>query len=530
MEVCVESVASAVAAAQGGAARLELCSALSEGGLTPSVGLLKVVKELVSIPVFVMLRPRAGNFTYTPEEVRSIQIDADALMQAGADGVVFGALTTDGAVDEEACSKVISVLPAGTPITFHRAFDWAKEPLVALEDVIKLKFHRILTSGQAATAKEGVDCLQKLINQAEGRIIIMPGCGIDSQNLQFILEKTEEVAAAAPAAPTERQAMIIIITILALIALCISKLRRHPVDKLPGPPTLPFVGNLLTFVGTPEEMFEKFNTFARDFWPLYRTWQLNTPVIHPLLPEHVEKVLASSKNTQKSRDYRFVESWLGTGLFTSNGAKWQERRKLLAPTFHLKVLEQFVPTISDNAAVLAQKLQLLLCQSPNEPIDVVPLVTLCALDIICETAMGRSIRAQHKDSKNTEYVSSIHRIMDLIVYRAMRPWLHPHWIFRVSPTGREFAKCLRTLHRFTRNVIDEKRLEREQGELEIKVVPSVPTSNGYEDLERISVRNRLVFLDLLLKLNEWDCKLSDQEICEEVDTFMFGVRRSRAAN
>ncbi|CAB3375754.1 Hypothetical predicted protein [Cloeon dipterum] len=316
--------------------------------------------------------------------------------------------------------------------------------------------------------------------------------------------------------------MIIIITILALIALCISKLRRHPVDKLPGPPTLPFVGNLLTFVGTPEEMFEKFNTFARDFWPLYRTWQLNTPVIHPLLPEHVEKVLASSKNTQKSRDYRFVESWLGTGLFTSNGAKWQERRKLLAPTFHLKVLEQFVPTISDNAAVLAQKLQLLLCQSPNEPIDVVPLVTLCALDIICETAMGRSIRAQHKDSKNTEYVSSIHRIMDLIVYRAMRPWLHPHWIFRVSPTGREFAKCLRTLHRFTRNVIDEKRLEREQGELEIKVVPSVPTSNGYEDLERISVRNRLVFLDLLLKLNEWDCKLSDQEICEEVDTFMFG--------
>ncbi|XP_059471831.1 copper homeostasis protein cutC homolog [Neocloeon triangulifer] len=190
MEVCVESLASAVAAVQGGASRLELCSALSEGGLTPSLGLFKMVKQAVSIPVFVMLRPRPGNFTYSLEEVEAIQIDAESLLNAGADGVVFGALTADGCVDVETCKKIINSLPQGTPTTFHRAFDWTHDPSGALEDIIKLGFHRILTSGHAATAEEGIHLLQLLINQAGSRITIMPGCGVDGKNLQRILEKT----------------------------------------------------------------------------------------------------------------------------------------------------------------------------------------------------------------------------------------------------------------------------------------------------------------------------------------------------
>jgi len=147
MEICVENLSSAVAAAEGGAVRLELCSALIEGGLTPSVGLLTVVKEAVQIPVFCMLRPRPGNFTYSPDEIKAMQIDVKMLLDAGADGIVFGALTVDGCIDVEACLKIINVLPAGTPMTFHRAFDWTHDPGAALEEIIKLGFQRVLTSG-----------------------------------------------------------------------------------------------------------------------------------------------------------------------------------------------------------------------------------------------------------------------------------------------------------------------------------------------------------------------------------------------
>jgi copper homeostasis protein len=149
MEICVDKIACAVTAADGGATRLELCSALSEGGLTPSIGVLKKIKQLVHIPVFCMVRCRPGNFTYSPDEIEAMREEAKLLIENGADGIVFGALTKDGNVDVQACNSLIEVVPEDKPMTFHRAFDWASDLPEALKDIAELKrFSRILTSGQ----------------------------------------------------------------------------------------------------------------------------------------------------------------------------------------------------------------------------------------------------------------------------------------------------------------------------------------------------------------------------------------------
>lgn len=187
MEVCVDSVESAVNAERGGAGRLELCSSLLEGGLTPSIGLLQVVKQNVKIPVYAMVRPRGGDFLYSDREVEVMRKDMELMKSHGADGLVLGALTEDGRVDAELCMELLA-LSRPLPVTFHRAFDMVREPVVALETLVSLGFERLLTSGSDCTALEGLPVIKRLVEQAKGRIIVMPGGGITERNLQRILE------------------------------------------------------------------------------------------------------------------------------------------------------------------------------------------------------------------------------------------------------------------------------------------------------------------------------------------------------
>ncbi|KAF1375751.1 hypothetical protein PFLUV_G00223440 [Perca fluviatilis] len=187
MEACVDSVESAVNAERGGAGRLELCSSLLEGGLTPSQGLLQVVKQNVKIPVYVMIRPRGGDFLYSDQEVEVMRKDIELMKSHGADGLVLGALTEDGQVDAELCMELLAAARP-LPITFHRAFDMVNDPVVALETLISLGFQRLLTSGCDNSALEGLPLIKRLIEQAKGRIAIMPGGGINERNLQRILE------------------------------------------------------------------------------------------------------------------------------------------------------------------------------------------------------------------------------------------------------------------------------------------------------------------------------------------------------
>ncbi|KAJ8965220.1 hypothetical protein NQ314_004290 [Rhamnusium bicolor] len=192
LEVCVDTLESAISAINGGADRLELCSSLIDGGLTPTPGLLIQIQNMNSrnIPVFCLLRCRTGNFIYKPEEVEIMKDDARILRKNGADGFVFGALSENGDVDMKICREIIKACHP-LSVTFHRAFDFCRRPTIEVEVIIDLGFQRILTSGKQQTAQLGVKLIQKLIEQVGNRIIIMPGGGINKDNLKFIIENTE---------------------------------------------------------------------------------------------------------------------------------------------------------------------------------------------------------------------------------------------------------------------------------------------------------------------------------------------------
>ena len=188
LEVCCGSVESVRAAIEGGAQRVELCRELSVGGVTPDDEMIRYAVEN-GIRAHVLIRCRAGNFVYTPEEVERMCDEIRHVRELGVQGVVIGALTADGEIDTETCRKWCEAAK-GLSITFHRAFDECRHPEKALEEIIALGCERLLTSGQAATAEEGTPLLRRLVEQARGRILIMPGAGVSPKNAQRIIEET----------------------------------------------------------------------------------------------------------------------------------------------------------------------------------------------------------------------------------------------------------------------------------------------------------------------------------------------------
>ena len=189
LEICTGSMAGALAAREGGARRIELCAALEVGGITPSAGLIAAVREISGMQLHVLIRPRGGDFLYDEYEAKCMEHDIRLCHKLGVDGVVIGALTAEGDIDVALCRRLVGAAE-GMSITFHRAFDMCRNPEQALEDLIELGCHRLLTSGQAATALGGATLIRRLVQQAAGRIILMPGCGVNSTNAAEILEAT----------------------------------------------------------------------------------------------------------------------------------------------------------------------------------------------------------------------------------------------------------------------------------------------------------------------------------------------------
>jgi len=188
-EVCVDSIESALAADEGGADRIELCSDLLEGGLTPSYGMLRTVREAVRLKVMAMIRPRGGDFCYSDAEYRVMQHDLRMAKETGADGVVLGLLEPDGTIDVRRTEALVA-LARPLPVTFHRAFDMTRDPFEALETLVALGISRLLTSGQEATVWDGVDLIGELVRHAGTRIIIMPGGGITDRTIGKIVAAT----------------------------------------------------------------------------------------------------------------------------------------------------------------------------------------------------------------------------------------------------------------------------------------------------------------------------------------------------
>ena len=187
VEACVDGVPSALAAEAGGAGRLELCSGLAEGGVTPSAGLIEVVRERVRLPLFVLIRPRGGDFLYDAEEFDVMRRDVTAACLLGADGVVLGVLQSNGLVDAE---RTAALIEAARPldVTFHRAFDFTRDPDEALDRLIGLGIDRVLTSGQATRAVEGVTTIARLVHRAAGRIGVVAGGGIRPDNVKAVVQ------------------------------------------------------------------------------------------------------------------------------------------------------------------------------------------------------------------------------------------------------------------------------------------------------------------------------------------------------
>jgi copper homeostasis protein len=181
IEICANSLASAMNAQKAGANRIELCAELSLGGVTPSPGTIQLARKHLAIDVFVLIRPRAGDFCYDQVEFEIIKADIEFCKSVGCDGVVIGVLNPDGSVDIERMKELID-LARPMEVTFQRSFDVCKNPLVALEQLIELGADRILTSGQKDKAIEGIDLLEQLVKQANGRIKIMPGSGVNIDN------------------------------------------------------------------------------------------------------------------------------------------------------------------------------------------------------------------------------------------------------------------------------------------------------------------------------------------------------------
>lgn len=190
LEVAADSVASALNAEKGGAKRLELCENLAQGGVTPSGGKLRMVKEKVGIPVYVLIRPRKGDFLYSQEEVDVMLHDIKICRDLGMDGIVCGALKKDGEIDVELTSRFLEAA-GGLDFTFHRAFDLCRDPFAAIDQLIQMGVSRILTSGQCPTAPLGVVNIREYIRHASGKISFMAGGGVRPESVAPLLSIPE---------------------------------------------------------------------------------------------------------------------------------------------------------------------------------------------------------------------------------------------------------------------------------------------------------------------------------------------------
>ena len=189
LEICIDSIASAKAAAEGDADRVELCANLPEGGTTPSAGMIRMVRSVFPGKLMVIIRPRGYDFLYSEAEMEVMLHDIEIARSHGADGVVFGCLTADARVDVDRCKQLIAAAD-GLDHTFHRAFDMTRNLPEALEAIIHLGIPRILSSGGQPDAVAGLPQLAALVNQAAGRVSIMPGGGVSEKNVGEIIRAT----------------------------------------------------------------------------------------------------------------------------------------------------------------------------------------------------------------------------------------------------------------------------------------------------------------------------------------------------
>ncbi|XP_052865196.1 cytochrome P450 4C1-like [Anopheles cruzii] len=309
-------------------------------------------------------------------------------------------------------------------------------------------------------------------------------------------------------------ALVLLVLVAPVLQWLVGRYRLSQIyDKIPGPRAYPFIGTLYLILGkTPEEIFQVITERTRRYDGIHRIWVGMTPEVRLSKAEYVEKVISSSKHIEKANLYRFLGDWLGEGLLTAKGERWFQHRKLITPTFHFTMLDGFCEVFAENASILVNQLRP--HAGTGKPVNIYPFITTAALDIICETAMGVKVHAQTSDVEENAYVNAVYRLSALFMDRLVRPWLHPDWVFKRSALGRKQHELLQILHGYTRKVIQERKSALRASETD----GSARATDG----DSVGRRKRLAFLDLLLQSStETDTTLTDEDVREEVDTFMF---------
>lgn len=279
------------------------------------------------------------------------------------------------------------------------------------------------------------------------------------------------------------------------------------VEKIPTKKPNPIFGHALYLLVPRNCLLERFMQMVKDNEPICTIWMGPYPFLLLSDPKDVEVILGSAKYINKSFPYTFFKSWLGNGLLTSNDFKWHSHRKLLTPSFHFTILENFVQIFSENSIKLVKKLER---EIGSETFDIYPYITTCALDIICETSMGTQINAQDQE-EHSEYVNAVLKITTELMQRTLSPWLYPDFIYNLTPSRRRLMNYVKIMHNFANQVIQERK--------QYRIKKSFQKTE--DDDTVLGKKKRLNFLDLLLESSESGSNLTDEEIREEVDTFMF---------
>uniref|UniRef100_A0A2M4ARG5 Putative cytochrome n=1 Tax=Anopheles triannulatus TaxID=58253 RepID=A0A2M4ARG5_9DIPT len=298
--------------------------------------------------------------------------------------------------------------------------------------------------------------------------------------------------------------LVIIFTINYLLVRNNIKYGRH----IPGPLPLPIVGCFYLYINMkPEDIIDFVSGLKNKYGSLFRVWIGNRLALFCTNVKYNETVLSSQKLIRKSELYKFLVPWLGDGLLLSSGQKWFNKRKILTPAFHFKILELFVEVFDKQSTVLANRLR---PEATGKLVNIYPYVTLAALDIICETAMGTSVNAQ--TDVDSTYVKAITELSLVLTGRFVKVWQRVDFLFNLSADKRRQDEIIKVLHDFTTRIIQSRRKElAERG---------APVG-GDDDGADIGTKRRMAFLDVLLQSTIDGRPLTDREIQEEVDTFMF---------
>ncbi|KAJ8024061.1 Cytochrome P450 4V2 [Holothuria leucospilota] len=286
---------------------------------------------------------------------------------------------------------------------------------------------------------------------------------------------------------------------------------RYRLRNFKGPKGLPFLGNVLQSGKKNAPYFKFMCNLAEEFREngSFLRYLGLSPFITVYNADDMERVLCSMKHDDKGFFYTsFASPWLGDGLLLSKGHKWASRRKLLTPSFHFSILKKFLVVFNEQAELLTTKL----CGLSDQPsVNLPPLLSLCTLDIMCETIMGFRLGAQK--GEGSTYVDAVHSMGKTLTHRFRKPWYWSDFIFRRTQLGKEHDKCLKILHDTTKKVINDRKFEKQKEGLKDVVID--------DESQKVRERRRLAFLDLLIEIQRQDPSFTDNDIQEEVDTFMF---------